>query len=129
MYNFGEKVTVEKSNVPLITLSFNPEAGVFNIVRFLFTYLQTLIRYWRLDCNNLPIFLRIFSPIVSELVFAKICKSNKMKENTVLIIYMMTSIKGFPLLDECFIYNSEISHLIERRIFLVCLFIIDYCEV
>ena len=32
---------IEKSNVPLITLSFNPEAGVFNIVRFLFTYLQT----------------------------------------------------------------------------------------
>ena len=42
---FKKKELLERNReikcIPLITLSFNPEAGVFNIVRFLFTYLQT----------------------------------------------------------------------------------------
>lgn len=52
--------------------------------------------YQGVFCSNLPIFLKIFSPIVSELVFAKICKSNKIKENAVLIIYSGPSINSFP---------------------------------
>ena len=73
--------------IPFITLSLNPEALYSDELLVLCTNLtKKSLKY----LCYLPIFLNIFSPIVSDWALVtscdEICRSNKVKENIVLMV-------------------------------------------
>ena len=120
--NVEKKCTILKKNellernweikcIPLITLSFNPEAGVVNIFLDLdfYWFSKLLIQNWTVATylfssgSSLQLFLSLFLP-----KFAKAIKSKKILSS--LSTWRHQS-RDFLFCINVFIYNSEVSYI------------------